>query len=92
MVLLNSPCRETPKNVPPKTKEKIVGWWVGGGLRFSKCTGWLVRRILLAGPSSVVGPLAPRSRGSEPPAGGRVSLGYVLGGCLAPVIGRGLGL
>jgi hypothetical protein len=30
--------------------------------------------------------LSPQSRGSEDPAGGRVSLGYVLSG-LAPVIG-----
>jgi hypothetical protein len=30
MVFLNSPCRETPKNVLKKSQEKKVGWWVGG--------------------------------------------------------------
>jgi hypothetical protein len=31
MVFLNSPCRETPKNVLKKKKSrKKVGWWVGG--------------------------------------------------------------
>jgi hypothetical protein len=30
-VFLNSPYRETPKNVRKKIKgEKKVGWWVGG--------------------------------------------------------------
>jgi hypothetical protein len=30
MVFLNSPCRETPKNVlKKKVKKKKVGWWVG---------------------------------------------------------------
>ena len=30
MVFLNSPCRETPKNVlKNKVKKKKVGWWVG---------------------------------------------------------------
>jgi hypothetical protein len=39
MVFLNSPCRETPKNVLKKKvkKKKSDGGWVG--LRFSKCTG-----------------------------------------------------
>jgi hypothetical protein len=55
MVFLNFPCRETPKNVPPKKSQgkKKVGWWDGGwvGLRCSKCTGG-VRRFFVAGPSS----------------------------------------
>jgi hypothetical protein len=39
MVFLNSPCRETPKNVLKKKvkKKKSDGGWVGLG--FSKCTG-----------------------------------------------------
>jgi hypothetical protein len=31
MVFLNSPCRETPKNVlKKKSNKKKVGWWVDG--------------------------------------------------------------
>jgi hypothetical protein len=31
VVFLNSPCRETPKNVlKKKVKKKKVGWWVAG--------------------------------------------------------------
>jgi hypothetical protein len=30
VVFLNSPCRETPKNVLKKKSRKKVGWWVGG--------------------------------------------------------------
>jgi hypothetical protein len=30
VVFLNSPYRETPKNIPKKRQEKKVGWWVGG--------------------------------------------------------------
>jgi hypothetical protein len=48
MVFLNSPCRETPKNLIKKnvTKTKSHGGWVG--LRFSKCTGGSVDFFLAA--------------------------------------------
>jgi hypothetical protein len=50
MVFLNSPCRETPKNVLKKKsrKKKSHCGWVGLG--FSKCTGGSVD-LFFAGPS-----------------------------------------
>jgi hypothetical protein len=49
MVFLNSPYRETPKNVLKKnSKKKSGGGWVGLG--FSKCTGGSVD-FFFAGPS-----------------------------------------
>jgi hypothetical protein len=49
MVFLNSPCRETPKNVlKKKVKKKKVRWWVGGS-EISQMYGG-VRRFFLAAP------------------------------------------
>ena len=52
MVFLNSPCRETPKNVLKKNlrKKKSDGGWVGLG--FSQCTGGSVD-FFFAGPSTI---------------------------------------
>jgi hypothetical protein len=66
MVFLNSPCRETPKNLlKKKCQEKKVGW--GGGLGFSKCPGGSVD-FLLAGPS-VLRQVSGMSRPSPSPRG-----------------------
>jgi hypothetical protein len=63
MVFLNSPCRETPKNVlQKKVKKKKVGWWVGGSEIQQMCGG--VRRFCFGGPSVSGG--AIDHRGSAP--------------------------
>jgi hypothetical protein len=65
MVFLNSPCRETPKNVLKKKsrEKKSDGGWVGLG--FSKCTGGSVD-LFFAGPSTGTGnfPAPPAEQGA----------------------------
>jgi hypothetical protein len=60
MDFLNSPCRETPKNVLKKKvkKKKSDGGWLGLG--FSKCTGGSVDLFWAAPRNHGPGPSGPR--------------------------------